>query len=139
MKKDETMKITVKRKTWFLGRMMPITLYFHNKDIGKVSASEEKEMKIPVENGILKYKIFLEKGNQINVENGDYIILKDTLMNKIANFIFLAWFIILLTNIFFIENEEMMKNTSLTFLVGFIIISVISIFIGSHKFIKVKN
>lgn len=55
MKKDETMKITVKRKTWFLGRMMPITLYFHNKDIGKVSASEEKEMKIPIEKGIFKF------------------------------------------------------------------------------------
>lgn len=138
MYEEEKMKITVKRKTWFLGRMIPVTLYFHNMEIGKVSASEEKEMKIPAKEGILKYKRFLEKGNQISVENGDYIILKDTLMNKIVNIIFLVWFIIIMTNIFFIENEEIMQKISLIFLVGFIIILISSVFISSHKFIKVK-
>lgn len=135
---NETMIITVKRKTWYLGFLASLTLYFCNKYLGKISNFEEKVMEIPTEKGVLKYKSFLEKGNQVNVENGDYIIIKDTLINKFTNIIFLIWFIIVMTDIF-VDSINLVREFSLIFLAAFIIILIISIFKSSYKFIKVEK
>lgn len=133
------MKITVKRKTGFLGMVVPINLYFNDEYIGKISDFEEREIEILGTEGILKYKKFLEKGNEIGVENEDYIIMKDTLTNKVSNIIFLSWFIMLMANIFFFENDNLIEKFGLIFLAGFIIILISMIFQSSHKFIKVKE
>lgn len=134
----EMMKITVKRKTWFLGFLASLTLYFGKKYLGKISNFEEKVIEIPEEKGVLKYKIFLGKGNQVNIENGDYIIIKDTLINKFTNIIFLIWFIILMTDIF-VDSVNLVREFSFIFLAAFIIILIISIFKSSYKFIKVTK
>lgn len=139
MNNDEIKKITVKRKTWILGRVIPITLYFNNNEIGKISASEEKELIIPGGEGVLKYKLFLEKENQITAEDGDYILLKDTVSNKIANIIFFGWFIILLISLFFNEHAGVVESAGPIFLIGFILILISMFFFSSYKFIKIKD
>lgn len=139
MKKEETMKITVKRETWFLGMLVPITLYLNNEEIGEISGLKAKEMKLPAASGILKYKSSLGKGNQINVVSGDYVKIKDSLLNTITSIFCMVWFIFLMINVFVFNNEDLTYGFGPVIITILVIILITSFFISSHKFIKVKK
>lgn len=82
------MEITVKRRTWFIGFLMPIHLKFNGKEVASLIEIQDEVVSIPREEGYLKYSHFLDRSAGVNVKDGDVVIIKDTNLNKIMNIIF---------------------------------------------------
>ena len=70
------MEIIVKRRTWFLGWLMPISIEFNSETIGSVGGYQTKTMEIPEEKGTLTYDQPLDRTDRIEVKDGDVVLVK---------------------------------------------------------------
>ena len=84
------MEIIVKRRTWFLGWLMPISIKFNGKTIGSVGGYQTKTMEIPEDSGTLTYEQPLDRTDRIEVKDGDVVLVKETILNKIFNIVFIT-------------------------------------------------
>lgn len=141
MKGINIMKITVKRRTWFLGWLMPISIKFNGETIGSVGGYHTKEFDIPRESGILTYEQPLDKTDRVRVEEGDTIYVRETVLSKVGNVLFLSLFIFiisfnintLITGEFF-ESQTIGIITMIVFIL-FIGVTITSLFFNSYKFV----
>lgn len=103
---EENMEITVKRRTWLLRILMPLKLEFNGEEVAKINAFQSKTIQIPQEAGRLKYSQPLDRSHQIYVKDGDTVIIKETLLNKVANIIFLIMMTFFLFSYKYIPYQE---------------------------------
>lgn len=135
------MEITVKRRTWFLGIFMPVSLEFNGKKVATLTGTQKKGIPISATEGRLKYIQPFDRSDQINVKDGDVIILKETVLNKIVNIFFILTFILMITiNInvlftgFYFESKGLGILAIILF-IAFIVLAIISLFFSSYKFV----
>src|SRR5699024_2582126 len=84
------MEITVKRRTWFLGWLLPISIKCHSKIVGSVGGFHTRTMDIPEESGMLTYYQPLDRTDRIEVKDGDLVLVKDTVISQILNIVFVV-------------------------------------------------
>lgn len=122
------MKITVKRATWFLGG-------FHTRT-----------MEIPGESGTLTYDQPLDRTDGIEVKDGDLILVKETVLSKIVNIVFItSMLFFIFSNSLNIYTEsypyppDFLRVSGIGVTIIFVVIIVISFFFNSYKFVKENN
>ncbi|GAB3058812.1 hypothetical protein ACFOU0_04455 [Salinicoccus sesuvii] len=132
------MEITVKRRTWWLGILMPLKLEFNGEVVAKIHAFENKTIQIPQEAGRLKYSQPLDHSHQIYIKDGDTVIIKETLLNKIGNIIFLAMIAFLLFSNTYFPYQESLFYVNIggalvpTIVILLLIVALVSVFFSSY-------
>ncbi|MFC3418732.1 hypothetical protein ACFOLA_04480 [Salinicoccus hispanicus] len=135
------MEITVKRRTWFLGILMPLKLAFNGEKITNIHAFQDKTIQIPEEAGRLKYSQPFDLSDQIYVKDGDTVIIKETSLNKIANIVFLATMAFFLFSNNYTPYRESAFYAEMggallpTILIPLGVIALGTIFFSSHKLV----
>lgn len=136
------MEITVKRRTWFLAWLMPISIKFNNETIGSVGGFHTRTMKIPEESGTLTYEQPLDKADRIEVKDGDVVFIKETVLSKLLNIFFITTMLSAIsyngtTLATGYPDESMMLETIGTVLLIILVaVFIISLFFNSYKFVK---
>ena len=135
------MEITVKRRTWLLGWLMPIDIKFNRKTIGSVGGNQTKSLEISEETGTLTYDVPLIRTDKIQVEADDVILIKETVLGKILNIIFFTTILFFILNSVntYITGYPYESNIFRILGIGLIIVliggAVISLFFNSYKFV----
>lgn len=138
------MEITVKRKTWPLGGLMPVSLNINGKTVTSLYFNQEKTIALPTETARLKYTQPLDRSHQIEVENGDTVALKETKLGMISNIIFIMtvlYYISMGREIFengFLNNINLASVIAFILLLTLVILGVITIFFNQYKF-EIEN
>ena len=136
------MEITVKRRTWFLGWLIPLSIKFNRKTIGSVGGFHTKTMEIPEESGTLTYNQPLDKTDRIGVKDGDVVLIKETMLSKIVNiFVLIATIFTISYNVNtlrtgYFYQSEMLGTIGMFYLIIFVTFIVFSFFFNSYKFVK---
>lgn len=97
----DDLKITVKRRTWFLGMATPVKIQFNGRLIGTVDSFKEKEMDILAKKGQLVCTSPMDRESKINVQAGDRVLIKDTLFSRTANILIAVWTILVISNLIY--------------------------------------
>lgn len=139
----DNFKITVKRRTWFLGMGTPVKIQFNGRLIGTVKSFKEKQMDIPAEKGQLICTSPLERESKLNVKSGDEVLIKDTLFNKTANILLAVWTIIILSNLIVSavsgsNTEPFLPVNGLVILIIYLVLCTFSYFSRQYE-IVVEN
>lgn len=135
------MEITVKRRTWFIGLLMPLKLNFNGKDVASIIVFEEKVIPLTEKEGYLKYRQPLDRSSGIHVKDGDVIKIEETNLSKLLNILFLITAIYMITmrsHIFragAIHLDELASTIGLVLVVSLVILSMISFFFNSYKLV----
>lgn len=66
----DDLKITVKRRTWFLGMATPVKIQFNGRLIGTVDSFNEKEMDILAKKGQLICTSSMDRESKMNIQAG---------------------------------------------------------------------
>lgn len=98
MEAADDLKITVKRRTWYIGSSTPVKIQFNGRLIGTVDSFEETEMNILAKKGQLVCTSPMERESKLSVQAGDRVLIKDTLFNRIANILLIVFTLILIIN-----------------------------------------
>lgn len=140
------MEIIVKRRTWFLGWLMPISIKFNGKTIGSVGGHQTKTMEIPEEMGTLTYDQPLDPTDLIEVKDGDVVLVKETIINKIFNIVFITsmfYFIFINSLIIYTGSypytSDFLRISGIAVTIIFIVFIIISFFVSSYKFVIENN
>lgn len=139
----KNLKITVKRRTCFLGMGTPVKIQFNGRLIGTVKSFKEKQMDIPAEKGQLICTSPLERESKLNVKSGDKVLIKDTLLNKTANILLAVWTVIFLSNlivsaVFGSNTEPFLPVNGLVILIIYLVLCTVSYFSRQYE-IVVEN
>lgn len=135
------MEITVKRRTWPLGIFVSVSLEFNNDRVASLTGTQKKVIPISESEGQLKYIQPFDRSDQIHVKDGDVITLKETLLSKIVNILFIMTFIFMIT---FNLNElytgfdygfEGYGTLGIILFIALIVLAVVSFFFNSYKFV----
>lgn len=135
------MKITVKRRTWLQGALMPVSLKVNGKTVTSLYINQEKTIELPTETVRLKYTQPLDRSHQIQVRSGDTVALKETKFGMITNVIFFVtvlYYIIMGQEIFgsvFLNNINLTNIIAFILLITLVILGVISFFLNQYKFV----
>lgn len=135
------MEITVKRKTWLQGALMPVSLKVNGKTVTSLYINQEKTIELPAETARLKYTQPLDRSHQIQVTNGDTVALKETKFGIIINIIFfvtILYYIFMWQEIFesgFLNDINLTSITAFILLIILVILGVISCFLNQYKFV----
>ena len=135
------MKITVKRRTWFLEILTPVHLNFNGKEVASLVGRQDEVIQIPKEEGYLKYNRFLDRSAGVHVKAGDVVKIKETALNKIVNILFLSTFIYLLAMSSHVLRTGYPNFNEFSTILGTILISalllliVISYFFSSYRLV----
>lgn len=135
------MEITVKRRTWLQGALMPVSLKINGKTVTTLYINQEKTIELPTETARLKYTQPLDRSHQIQVRNGDTVALKETKFGMIINIIFFVtvlYYIVMGHEIFesgFINNINLTSVIAFILLITLVILGVISFFLNQYKFV----
>ena len=137
------MEIIVKRRTWFLGWLMPISIKFNGKTIGSVGGYQTKNMEIPEETGTLTYDQPLDRTDRIEVKDGDVVLVKETILNKIFNIVFVVSMLFFIVsnslNIYtgsYPYPSDFIRVSGIGVTIIFVALIVISFLFNSYKFVK---
>ena len=140
------MEIIVKRRTWFLGWLMPINIEFNGKTIGSVGGYQTKTMEIPEEKGALTYEQPLDRTDRIEVKDGDVVLVKETIINKIFNIVFItSMLFFIVSNSLNIYTEsypypsDFYRVSGIGVTIIFVVFIIISFFFNSYKFVIENN
>lgn len=140
------MEIIVKRRTWFLGWLMPISIKFNGKTIGSVGGYQTKTMEIPEDSGTLTYEQPLDRTDRIEVKDGDVVLVKETILNKIFNIVFItSMLFFIVSNRLNIYTEsypypsDFLKVSGIAVTIIFVVFIIISFFFNSYKFVIENN
>ena len=101
IKDDGNLKITVKRRTWFIGSFTPVKIQFNGRLIGTVNSFKETEMNILAKKGQLMCTSPMDRESKLNVQAGDRILIKDTLFSRTANILIAVWTILVISNLIY--------------------------------------
>lgn len=101
IKDDDNLKITVKRRTWFIGSFTPVKIQFNGRLIGTVNSFKETEMNILAKKGQLMCTSPMDRESKLNVQAGDRILIKDTLFSRTANILIAVWTILVISNLIY--------------------------------------
>lgn len=82
IKDADNLKITVKRRTWFLGSFTPVKIQFNGRLIGTVNSFEETEIEYTCTER--PADVHISDGQRSQAE-GDRVLIKDTLFSRTAN------------------------------------------------------
>lgn len=135
------MKITIRRRTWFIGIIMPVKIYFNGERLTSILGAQEKVVRIPSAEGYLKYSQPLDRSMGIHVKEGDIVAIKETRLNKIANILFLFSVIYLLAmnNHIFRAGapnfNEFSTIIGLVLIIALLLVSIISLFFNSYRLV----
>lgn len=139
------MEITVKRRTWFLGCLMPIDINFNRKTIGSVGGFHTRTMEIPEESGTLTYNQPLDRTDRIEVKAGDVVLVKETALSKILNiFVLITMLSAISYNINTLVTgypyeSQVLGTVGTIMLIMFVTVFIISLFFNSYKFVIENN
>ncbi|CAM4339663.1 hypothetical protein [Jeotgalicoccus halotolerans] len=140
------MEIIVKRRTWFLGWLMPISIKFNGKTIGSVGGYQTKTMEIPEDSGTLTYEQPLDRTDRIEVKDGDVVLVKETIINKIFNIVFVvSMLFFIVSNSLNIYTEsypypsDFLRISGIAVTIIFVVFIIISFFFNSYKFVIENN
>ena len=140
------MEIIVKRRTWFLGWLMPISIKFNGKTIESVGGYQTKTMEIPEDSGTLTYEQPLDRTDRIEVKDGDVVLVKETILNKIFNIVFItSMLFFIVSNSLNIYTEsypypsDFLKVSGIAVTIIFVVFIIISFFFNSYKFVIENN
>jgi hypothetical protein len=138
------MEITIKRRTWFLGGGMPISIKFNCKTIGSVGGYQTKILEIPEAEGELTYNQPLDRTDRIEVEDGDVVLIKETKLSKIFNIGFItSMLFFIFSNSLNLYTEsypsDFLRISGIVVTIIFVAIIVISFFFNSYKFVIENN
>src|SRR5699024_10400227 len=140
------MEIIVKRRTWFLGWLMPISIEFNSETIGSVGGYQTKTMEIPEDSGTLTYEQPLDRTDRIEVKDGDVVLVKETILNKIFNIVFItSMLFFIVSNRLNIYTEsypypsDFLKVSGIAVTIIFVVFRIISFFFNSYKFVIENN
>lgn len=140
------MEIIVKRRTWFLGWLMPISIKFNGKTIGSVGGYQTKTMEIPEDSGTLTYEQPLDRTDRIEVKDGDVVLVKETILNKIFNIVFItSMLFFIVSNSLNIYTEsypypsDFLRISGIAVTIIFVVFIIISFFFNSYKFVIENN
>ena len=101
IKDHDNLKITVKRRTWFIGSFTPVKIQFNGRLIGTVNSFKETEMNILAKKGQLMCTSPMDRESKLNVQAGDRILIKDTLFSRTANILIAVWTILVISNLIY--------------------------------------
>ena len=98
---SDELKISVKRRTWFLGSFTPVKIQFNGRLIGTVDSFEETEMNILAKKGQLMCTSPMERESKLIVQAGDRVLIRDTLFSRTANILIAVWTILVISNLIY--------------------------------------
>lgn len=140
------MEIIVKRRTWFLGWLLPISIKFNSEIIGSVGGFHTRTMDIPEESGTLTYYQPLDRTDRIEVKDGDLVLVKETVISQILNIVFvvsLLFFIVSNRLNIYTESypypSDFLKVSGIAVTIIFVVFIIISFFFNSYKFVIENN
>lgn len=141
MEDAEDLKITVKRRTWFLGMGTPVKIQFNGRLIGTVKSFREKEMNILAKNGQLICTSPMDRESRLNVQAGDRVLIRDTLFNRVANILIAAWTMVFIFNYIYtslpnIESKGLFPESGIIVLIVYLILCTGTYFSRQYKLIK---
>lgn len=135
------MEITVKRRTWFLGWLIPLSIKFNRKTIGSVGGFHTRTIEIPEEAGILTYEQPLDRTDRLQVKNGDVVLVKETVLSKILNILVVTTFLYSIGTNTYISSRDYYYESNTLNTIGIILLIlllasfIISLFFNSYKFV----
>lgn len=91
------MSIKIKRNTGWLGTASKIAIKVNGEKVAKVSNNQEMDIEIPDETAQLKTTHFMEKSNEIKVNDGDVVEIT-TRKIRYVPFILTLIYIVFLTS-----------------------------------------
>lgn len=125
---------------------MPISIKFNGKTIGSVGGYQTKTMEIPEETGTLTYDQPLDRTDRIEVKDGDVVLVKETILNKILNIIFITsmlYFIFINSLTIYTgsypHTSDFLRISGIAVTIIFIVFIIISFFVNSYKFVVENN
>lgn len=98
IKDADNLKITVKRRTWFLGSFTPVKIQFNGRLIGTVNSFEETEIEYTCTER--PADVHISDGQRSQAE-GDRVLIKDTLFSRTANILIAVWTILVISNLIY--------------------------------------
>ena len=140
IKDDDNMKITVKRRTWFIGSFTPVKIQFNGRLIGTVNSFKETEMNILAKKGQLMCTSPMDRESKLNVQAGDRILIKDTLFSRTANILIAVWTILVISNLIYTslpdtKPEGLFPESGLIVLSVYLILCTGSYFSRQYKIV----
>ena len=139
------MEITVKRRTWLQGAMMPVNLKLNGKIVSSLYINQEKSIPVTEGTSQLEYTQPLDRSHQIQVRPGDTVILKETKFGMISNLFFfltVIYYIAMGQEIFqngFLNNFSAVSVIALILLTMVVILGIITLFFNQYKFVIENN
>ncbi|WP_026859675.1 hypothetical protein [Jeotgalicoccus psychrophilus] len=140
IKDDDNLKITVKRRTWFIGSFTPVKIQFNGRLIGTVNSFKETEMNILAKKGQLMCTSPMDRESKLNVQAGDRILIKDTLFSRTANILIAVWTILVISNLIYTslpdtKPEGLFPESGLIVLSVYLILCTGSYFSRQYKIV----
>lgn len=140
IKDDDNLKITVKRRTWFIGSFTPVKIQFNGRLIGTVNLFKETEMNILAKKGQLMCTSPMDRESKLNVQAGDRILIKDTLFSRTANILIAVWTILVISNLIYTslpdtKPEGLFPESGLIVLSVYLILCTGSYFSRQYKIV----
>lgn len=140
IKDDDNLKITVKRRTWFIGNFTPVKIQFNGRLIGTVNSFKETEMNILAKKGQLMCTSPMDRESKLNVQAGDRILIKDTLFSRTANILIAVWTILVISNLIYTslpdtKPEGLFPESGLIVLSVYLILCTGSYFSRQYKIV----
>ena len=140
IKDDDNLKITIKRRTWFIGSFTPVKIQFNGRLIGTVNSFKETEMNILAKKGQLMCTSPMDRESKLNVQAGDRILIKDTLFSRTANILIAVWTILVISNLIYTSlpdtnPEGLFRESGLIVLSVYLILCTGSYFSRQYKIV----
>lgn len=136
------MEIHAKRRTRYLGWGGPVEMKLNGEHLGEVQGKMTHTFSIPESYGTLSYHQSFDRSHKINVKDGDTVIIKETILNKLVNIVFITTmlsFILYGLNVLITGTylETPIVRYGLIFLaLSLIVISVVSFIFNSYKLVN---
>ena len=84
------MEIYVKRRTWYLGWLSALKLKFNGVKIGTIQGKTTHTFSISESTGTLSYHALFDRSRKISIKDGDTVLIKETILSKMINILFLT-------------------------------------------------
>lgn len=135
------MEIYVKRRTLYLGWLGSLELKFNGERIRSIQGKTTHNYSIPESKDILSYLSLFDRSRKINIKDGDTIVIKETILSKMINILFLTTILGFLVFNFYsfatgvYLDHPFIRYTLITLSISLTVIFVISLFFQNYKFI----
>lgn len=135
------MEVYVKRRTLYLGWLGSLELKFNGERIMSIQGKTTHNYSIPESNDILSYLSLFDRSRKINIKDGDTIVIKETILSKMINILFLTTILGFLVFNFYsfatgvYLDHPFIRYTLITLSISLTVIFVISLFFQNYKFI----